>query len=200
MLRLFIFYFILLLNFNEVFSGGVGRSSDSLKSQHGNYKDDKYYRFVNLTSKGWQLLLKWDFYNFPEDWNISSASRKSTGGYLQIENGIMEFGYSTLGAIVYKKNEVSIIPGYTYMILAKMKVNNPYRAYLGFYNPPEKKLHYYEYVKNTDWEVVSCLYSYATYASMPPIKNLNPAIQVITRQDNVYVDWVELWAYPDVSE
>ncbi len=176
-----------------ILSSGCG---DDVTIESNTYYED-------LVAKGWRLLQRWDFYNELDGWNHKTITRKNSGGFVKVENGVLEFGFSKNGGIVFFQNKVKSKPKTSYMIVARIKTLNPFRAMVGFFSPDQKDKASGQYwlrgavrVRHSDWQIVKSILSLDPNSGVKKPRRLYPAIQNISRHDYTYVDWVELWVYP----
>ena len=177
----------------NLFILGCGTNQDELLKDElapeSSYQED-------LVSKGWRLIWRWDFYNQLEGWNHDTITKKDSGGYIQIEDGVLEFGYSKDGGKLYYQNKMVPVPNYSYMLISRVKTENPYRALVGFYNPEKKRLMANVKIRNDSWGIVKSILSIDPTIGQDIPKQLYPMVENLTRQDYTYIDWIEMWIYP----
>lgn len=157
--------------------------------EEGNYHSD-------MVAKGWQLVSKWDFFNSIEGWQHESVTGQGKGGYVRVDSGVLEFGFSKDGGAVYIPNRMGPIPFTSYMLIARVKTDNPFGALVGFFSPSSNNLAGASRIRNSGWQIVKAIYSFNPTTRMQPPSNLYPGVQNLTRYDYTYVDWVEFWIYP----
>lgn len=177
---------LMMLSILSIASCNVGASS---------LDDDENYH-SDMVAKGWQLVNKWDFFNSIEGWKHEQVTGNNKGGYVRVEDGILEFGYSQNGGTVYMPNTTRPIPFTSYMLIARVKTDNPFGALVGFFSPSSKNLAGASRIRNTGWQIVKTVYSFNPTTGAKPPQNMFPGIQNLTKNDYTYVDWVEFWIYP----
>jgi len=173
---------------------GISLSLLSCSSQNPLQVKDSYRE--DLVAKGWRLIRRWDFYNEIESWNHKMVTKVNSGGFVQVEDGVFEFGYSVDGGSVFFENKVKVIPKYSYMVLARVKTINPYQAMVGFRSPERKDILGGVRIRSENWHIVKSILSISPISGEKRPKRVYPTIHNLTREDYTYVDWVEFWIYP----
>ncbi len=154
---------------------------------------NKNHHYEVMISSGWVLAKRWDFYNNTQEWNHELITQTGKGGVVKVKNGIFEFGYSTNGGSVYYNTRVRRIPKTSYLIIAKVKTDNPFRALIGFYTP--SKLLGAVRIRESKWHIIRSLLSIDPILSDGMPLGINPSIKHLSREDYTYIDWIELWVY-----
>ncbi len=150
----------------------------------------------DMVAKGWRLIQRWDFYNELDGWNHETITRLNSGGFIKVDNGVLEFGYSKDGGTIYHKSNTSVIPNKSYMVRARVKTENPFRAFVGFMSPESKDLRGAVRIRSKKWHIVTAILSLDPTTKIKEPKKLYPAIRNVSRYDYTYVDWVEFWIFP----
>ncbi len=190
------YHFILLL---LLFTAGFlvascSKGEDTIKAEQeavGSHHADR-------VAKGWRLIERWDFYNKTEGWNHEEITKKGSNGYIKVEGGVMEFGYSKDGGFIYYESKAKAISRSSYMIIARVKTETPLRAAVGFYFPKMKKKKFFALsrIRDDDWTTVKAVISVEPTSGFRVKGKIFPAIINMSRYDKTYVDWVEYWMFP----
>ncbi len=151
----------------------------------------------DLIRTGWVKVQGWDFYDQLEGWN--SEMIKDNQGVIKVEDGVLEFGRSQNGGIIYYQTNTKALKKNSYMIIAKIQANNPEKVSLGFYSPKKKKMFGQGRIKKTDWIIATAIISIDPRVSKNYPKKIYPAIQLESKKEYVRVKWIELWMFPKRS-
>ncbi len=162
---------------------------DSLRDRSSGSGNDR------RVAEGWNLIKRWDFYKKSKDWVVSNDNRSK--GRLTVAKGILEFGNGK--SMLYYPNKLKIKAKTTYLIIARVRINEPLGASIGFYNPKTKGMMGETRIRKGDWHIVKALISIDPISGDKKPKRLYPAIQTQSKDEIIEIDWIELWIFPRTS-
>ena len=141
-------------------------------------------------SLGWKLLQRWDFTKeLGPYWTTSNLSP-----FAQIQKSHLLLS-GPQNTLIQKNPIQNLKPGYSYMIVAKLKTNYPLRARLGFYSPSQKKWFAQYKIRNTQWAIVKSILSLEPTSKIAYPSQIFPAITHLSQYEITQIQWIEIWTF-----